>query len=350
MLWFSALLVLLLTGCGAAKQVRRGADEPARNFASYAIGFYNVENLWHPSNDPNNPNDVDFTPEGPYNWTMPKYERKLDNIARVINNMGKDHTPYGAAFIGVAEVENRQVLEDLVQRPMIANLGLKVVHGDSPDRRGIDVGALYNPNIFQLIDYKLYRYPKLEQNPNFTTRDQLRVTGLVAGEKIHVIVMHWPSRYGGKESDYLRTTAAELTLQIMNDLYQEDPEAKIIIMGDLNDDPSDISVIEVLQAKENRNDVPRHGIYNPGIAMHRKGLGTLVYQNKWNFFDQIMVNSNLLEGEGLRYWKMEILSRDFLIKQEGKRKGWPFRAFEENSFIEGYSDHFPVLIYLIKEL
>lgn len=347
-LWLIAVLLLTLSGCGSSKQVQRarGSD---KQYASYAIAFYNVENLWHPSVDPNNPTDNEFTPDGPYNWTMPKYERKLDNLAQVISKLGREHTPYGAAFVGIGEVENRQVLEDLVARPAIANLGLKVIHEDGPDRRGIDVAAVYNPNIFHLISYKYYSYPTLEENPTFVTRDQLLVTGTIAGERIHLIVMHWPSRYGGKTSDYLRTNAAMLTNKIMAEVYEKEPNAKIIIMGDLNDDPVDVSCAEVLKGQERRQDVEPRGLYNPGLSIHKQGIGTLVYQNKWNFFDQMMVNYNLLHLEGLKYWKMEIFSRDFLIRPEGKYKGAPFRSFDGSSFIDGYSDHFPVLIYLIKE-
>lgn len=308
-----------------------------------------MENLWHPSVDPNNPTDWEFTPDGPYNWTPPKYERKLDNIARVVSKLGREHTPYGAAFIGIGEVENRQVLEDLVARPAIAQLGMKVIHEEGPDRRGIDVAAIYNPNLFQLISYKYYTYPTLEDNPTFTTRDQLLVKGILAGEEIHFIVMHWPSRYGGKASDYLRVNAARLTNRIMGDVYQENPNAKIIIMGDLNDDPSDTSCMEVLKGREKKEEVAPRGLYNPALSIHKNGIGTLVYQSKWNFFDQMMVNYNLINGKGLQYWKMEIFSRDFLIRPDGKYKGAPFRSFDGNSFIDGYSDHFPVLIYLIKE-
>lgn len=348
-LWlFSLLIVLLSNGCGTTQQVKHN-DTAHKTYETYAIGFYNVENLWHPSVDPNNPRDTDYIPDGPYNWTMPKYERKLDNLAQVVSKLGRDHTPYGAAFIGIAEIENRQVLEDLVKRPAIADLGLKVIHEEGPDRRGIDVAAIYNPSIFKLISYKCYAYPKLKENPTFVTRDQLLVTGMLAGEKVHFIVMHWPSRYGGKTSDYLRVNAAKLTNRIMDEIYAEDPSAKIIIMGDLNDDPTNVSSLEILKGKETREEVEPRGLYNPALSIYKDGIGTLVYQNKWNFFDQMMVNYNYLHGNGLNYWKMEIFNRDFLITQEGKKKGWPFRSFDGNSFTEGYSDHFPVVIYLVKE-
>lgn len=350
-----AFILLWLSACGVQKGQQSNAKGNGQ-YATYAIAFYNVENLWHPSVDPQNARDRDFIPDGPYQWTTSKYQRKLDNLARVLSQLGREQTPLGPAFIGIAEVENRQVLEDLAARPAVRDMGLKVIHQEGPDHRGIDVAALYNPALFQLQSYKCYAYPKLENNPTFATRDQLRVTGLLAGERVHFIVMHWPSRYGGKTSDYLRVHAARLTLQIMDEIYAEEPDAKIIIMGDMNDDPDNASIEEVLQAKEYKDEVTPHGLYNPARSIHRQGIGTLAYQGKWNFFDQMIVNGNLLrparkdQGGELQYWKMEIFNRSYLIQQEGRYKGAPFRSFQGNTFIDGYSDHFPVLIYLLKPL
>lgn len=343
-----AFVALLAFGsCSTTKQTTRGKD--GREYNAYAIAFYNLENLYDYEDDPNNKGDDDFLPTGPYHWTQAQYERKLDNLARVLSRLGKEVTPYGAAFIGVAEVENRRVLEDLVARDELKSMGLKVIHEDGPDRRGIDVAALYNPNIFKLEGYE-YHTLKIEDNPNFVTRDQLHAYGTLAGEKVHYIVVHWPSRYGGSKSDPLRNAAASLSLDIINSIHAKEPNAKIVLMGDFNDDPTNTSVTEVLQAKRQRSEVPSQGLYNPSASLFEKGIGTLVYQDKWNFFDQIIVSQGLLsEKSKLRLWKMEVFDRDFLVHQEGKRKGYPHRTFLNNSFIDGYSDHFPSIIYLVQE-
>lgn len=348
--WRAIIVVitaLVLGSCGSTKQVARNSD--GKQYNAYAVGFYNLENLFDCDDDPNNTGDDDFLPTGSYRWTQIQYERKLDNLARVLGSLGKEVTPYGAAFIGVAEVENRRVLEDLTQREAVKGMELKVVHEDGPDRRGIDVGALYNPNIFTLEGYE-YHTLKWEEQPDFVTRDQLHAYGYIAGEKVHFIVVHWPSRYGGGASEPLRLVAARLSKQIMDKIYQEEPNAKIIMMGDFNDDPTNRSVTEVLNAKKLRSEVGAQGLYNPAASLLEKGIGTLVYQDSWNFFDQMIVSKGLLtDDQKLRLWKMEVFNRDFLVTQEGKRKGYPHRTFQDNSFIDGYSDHFPVVVYLVQQ-
>lgn len=346
LLWV-LVVALCLGSCGSSRQASHSTD--GKQYSTYAVSFYNMENLFDTEDDPNNTGDNDFLPTGPYRWTQQQYEQKLDNLARVISLLGRENTPYGPAFIGTAEIENRRVLEDLVARDAIKSMGLKVIHEDGPDRRGIDVAALYNPNIFELEGYKTHTF-HWKENPNFTTRDQLHVYGKIAGERIHFIVLHWPSRYGGAKSNPLRNATAALTLEIINGIYAEEPDAKIIVMGDLNDDPINTSVTEVLKAKPRRSEVGFQELYNPSHSLFAKGIGTLVYQNKWNFFDQMIVSHGLLSKESqLRLWKMEVFNRDFLVTPEGKRKGYPHRTFESNSFINGYSDHFPVLLYLVKE-
>lgn len=344
-----SLLLLILASCGTTQQTSRQGAGSDKQYTSYAVAFYNVENLFDTVDDPSNRGDDEFLPTGPYNWTETKYERKLDNIARVISQITREHTPMGPAFIGIAEVENRKVLEDLVSRDAVKNMGLQVIHEDGPDRRGVDVAALYNPNIFTLISYESVPFISLKENPSFVTRDHLHVTGLLGGERIHFIVGHWPSRYGGGASNYLREAAAKTVNGIIAKIYETEPDANIVIMGDLNDDPTNSSVMNVLGAKSKRSEVGYEGLYNPSYSLFQQGVGTLVYQDKWNFFDQMIVSHGLLREPGLRLWKMEVFSPEYLIRQEGRRKGYPHRSFEDNSFIDGYSDHFPVLIYLLRE-
>lgn len=321
-----------------------------KRLAAYGIGFYNVENLFDTEYN-EEINDRDFTPQGAYNWTDAKYQKKLGNIAFVMDRLGKEHLPSGLAVIGVAEVENRRVLEDLVKTKPLKEKGMRVVHYDSPDRRGIDVALLYDPAQFKVTSSKTYPYVH-PTDTGFRTRDQLLVSGILADEPVHVIVAHWPSRYGGERSIPSRERAAEITKHITDSLYNDNAKAKVIFMGDLNDDPVDSSVSIVLNAKRHQKDVKKGGLFNTMWEFYDMGIGSLGYKGQWNLFDQIIVSESLLgeDRSNLKFWKAEIFNRDFLIEKTGKNKGYPHRTFRENSFINGYSDHFPTLIYLVKEL
>lgn len=315
----------------------------------YAVGFYNLENLFDTKRD-ESINDIEFTPQGANNWTEEKYRKKLNNMAFVITQLAKEHTPAGPAILGVSEIENRRVLEDLIKTGNMPSLGYEIVHYDSPDRRGVDVGLLYNPKLFKVTSSKAYPYV-LPDDPEFRTRDQLLVSGYLAGEPFHIIVNHWPSRYGSKSSE-LREFAASLSKHIADSIYNDNPQAKVVIMGDMNDDPVDRSTRVVLDAKKRQEDVKPGGLFNTMWGFFDRGIGTLSYQNKWSLFDQIIISENLLgkDRSTLKFWKAEIFNRDFLLQKEGKQKGYPLRTFSDNKFMNGYSDHLPVLIYLVKEI
>ncbi|MFZ4860941.1 endonuclease/exonuclease/phosphatase family protein [Sphingobacterium sp. Mn56C] len=313
----------------------------------FPVAFYNLENLFDIYDDPNT-NDSEFTPTGANAWTEGKYKQKVNNMARAIRALGSPYSSSGPAVLGVCEIENRNVLEDLIADPQLKDLNLDIVHYDSPDRRGVDVGFIYNKDVFTPFNTHAYPYV-LPTDSSFRTRDQLLVSGTMAGDTLHVIVNHWPSRYGSKSSG-LREFAASITKGICDSIYQVQPGAKIVIMGDLNDDPTDKSVREVLQAKKNIKDVPEQGLYNTMWGFYDRGIGSLSYQGKWNLFDQIIISRPLIDNKnnGLRFVRAEIFNRDFLIQQEGKNKGYPHRTFSQGVFINGYSDHFPTLIYLTK--
>lgn len=314
-----------------------------RPLNAYVIGFYNIENLFDTIDDPNK-NDAQFLPQGDYSWGTLKYTNKLEKIAYAISQM-----PKNLAILGVSEVENINVLEDLVKEPTISNRDLKPILVEGPDRRGVDVGLLYNPKLFTPTNVTSTRITtELE---NFFTRDQLCVSGIIDGEEIHVIVNHWPSRSGGeKRSIPRRAEAARTTKLICDSLFALNPNAKIVVMGDLNDDPIDPSVAKVLGAKAKIEQTNPGELFNATYAFYKKGIGTLAYQDQWNLFDQIIISHAWLnkDRETLSYWKTEIFNKDFLKQQEGKYKGYPLRTHASGVWTNGYSDHFPCLIWVVK--
>ena len=313
------------------------------------IAFYNQENLFDTINDPNI-NDEEFLPNGAMKWGTMKYNSKLENMSRTISLIGTDICPQGVALIGVSEIENRRVLEDLVKQPALAKRSMEIVHYDGPDRRGVDVALLYNPRYFQVTNSKSYRLHT--EDPNFLTRDQLMVSGYLMGEKIHVIVNHWPSRLGGEEaSRSKRNAAAALTKSIADSLFQLDPKAKIVIMGDLNDDPFNESCAKVLGAKKDIDEVKPGGFYNTLWKSLDKGVGSLAYNDQWNLFDQIIISDELAHSDPskLKLWKAEVFNKPFLTQQEGRYKGTPLRTHAGGAWLNEYSDHYPTLIYVVKE-
>ncbi|MDT8346897.1 MAG: endonuclease/exonuclease/phosphatase family protein, partial [Flavobacteriaceae bacterium] len=270
--------------------------------------------------------------------------------ARVISEIGADLSQNAPVILGLSEIENRKVLEDLANEPALLKYDYGIVHFDSPDRRGIDVALLYQKAHFRLIAAKaipLIIYNK-ETGERIYTRDQLVVSGMMGDEKLHFIVNHWPSRRGGEErSRPGRLKAAELNKKIIDSLQATDPYAKIMSMGDFNDDPTNASFKEVLKTHRNPKKVPFMGLYNPMENMLRQGLGTLAYRDGWNLFDQIYMTKPMLEkdSEGWIFYKAGIYNKAYLANPRGQYKGYPFRATEG-----GYSDHFPVYIHIIKDI
>lgn len=313
------------------------------------VAFYNLENLFDTIDNENN--DAEFLPNGTNKWGTMKYVAKLQHMSYAISQIGLDNSPVGPVILGVSEIENRGVLEDLVKQPALKDRSYQIVHYDSPDRRGVDVGLLYNPRFFTVTNSKSYRLHT--EDTTFLTRDQLMVSGYLQGEKIHVIVNHWPSRTGGEErSRPKRNAAAGLTRSIVDSLFRVDPKAKIIVMGDLNDDPFNESCATVLGAKKNAEEVKPGELYNVFWKTLEKGMGSLSYNDQWNLFDQIIISNEFVNGDKskLKFWKSEIFYRNFLIQQEGRYKGTPLRTHSGGVWLNGYSDHLPTLIYLVKEI
>lgn len=322
------------------------------SYEAFSIGFYNVENLFDIKND-ENVRDGEFTPEGRNTWTAERYAIKQENMASVISKLGTDITPDGLACLGVAEVENIGVLEDLVKEPLIADRNYQIIHFDSPDKRGIDVALLYNPTLFTPISSKPYPLLIEIEGKRKYTRDVLLVNGTLKGEEINILVNHWPSRSGGeKRSSPLRKQAAALNVQICDSLFLANPDSKIFIMGDLNDDPSSPSIKKVLKAKKKKELVKENGFFNPMYAMYQKGQGSNAWRDSWSLFDQIIVSEALLDKnqEGLFFHKAIIYKEPKMLQPSGQYKGYPYRTYGNGQFMGGYSDHFPVVTYLLRRI
>ncbi|KAB8155792.1 endonuclease/exonuclease/phosphatase family protein [Kordia sp. TARA_039_SRF] len=322
-----------------------------KQYRVQTIAFYNVENLFDTINDPLK--DDEKSPIMEIQSDRSKiYEDKISKLARVISDIGYDVSRTSPAILGVAEVENRQVLEDLIKDPKLKDEDYAIIHFDSPDKRGIDVGLLYKQGIFQPHSFSKHPLYIYDGDRRVYTRDQLLVSGVLDGDEIHIIVNHWPSRSGGEaRSRPKRVKAAELNKRIIDSLQNVDKNAKIFTMGDLNDDPFNVSLKEVLKAKENRDDVKGKDLFNPMEGMARNGSGTLAYRDGWNLFDQIVMSAPLLEKDfsEYRYYKAGIYNKTYLSNKRGRYKGYPFRSFANGTYTGGYSDHFPVYVHLIKE-
>ena len=371
------LMLIALTMTPAWAQKNKDANKDgSKKIAAYAIGFYNLENLFDTIHAEGK-NDYDFLPDGSYKWNTLKYESKLKNMSRVLAELGTNKIKAGAAVIGVSEVENRNVLVDLLKQESLVNRGYRILHVDSPDRRGVDCAMLYNPRFFTLEDslYVLYIYENEETGPKplgfkqdpatndittlplygdttHITRGFLVGIGTLAGEKLAVIVNHWPSR--GAES-IARENAARQVYALKEALLKKYPGIKIVIEGDLNDDPNNKSVVKELKAVSETKDVKdEHSLYNPWYNMlYKVGQGTLLYNGKWNLFDQIIISGNFINGNDystLTYRGNEVFNRDYLIQQEGKYKGSPLRTTAGGTWMNGFSDHLPTVIYLVKEM
>jgi hypothetical protein len=344
----------------------------AKKYIIHTVAFYNFENLFDTINGPNM--DEEWLPNGVQNWTGKKYKQKLVNLSRVLSEIGTGENQNSPTFIGGAEIENRGVLEDLIKQPKLINSDYGIVHFDSPDKRGIDVALLYQKKHFKPTSYvniPLMIYKKQEakvkkkeeeeatddkvevdnSSERVYTRDQLLVTGFLDGEEVNIIVNHWPSRSGGeKKSAPFREAAGALNRKIIDSLVKINPNAKIITMGDLNDGSYNNSVKVQLGAKLKKSELKAAGdIYNPFEQMAKDGNASLFYRDAGDIFDQIMISEPLTRNDysSFRYWKAGIWNKPYMIQTTGQYKGYPLR----HSMTEiGFSDHFPVYIYLIKEI
>lgn len=349
-----AALLLLMSLSASAQKTQQ----------NYVIGFYNLENLFDTYDDPVK-NDSEFLPEGKNKWTQAKYEKKLHNMAKVIRSMA-DNNKRWHTILGISEIENRLVIEDLVSQPEIADANYQIVHYDSPDRRGVDVALLYKPDQFTYLDSESIPFDfnsdidfSDTDTSYFKTRDILMVHGLIAGEHFAFYVAHLPSRIGGKGGN-LRSRGAEIIYNHSREMEAKYPGIKIVAMGDMNDNPTDDSMVKYLHGQERLENVTPTEFYSPYISMLKAGYGSLCYQGVWSIYDLELVNYNLAhapdgglkiqpvtKNHGKEYYGV-VFKRPWMTTQKGQYKGYPFRTFSNGAFVGGYSDHYPTYIVIGK--
>lgn len=321
-------------------------DEPTKSSKSstHTIAFYNVENLFDIEDDPKT-FDEDFTPTGKLKWTQERYEDKIKKLAKVITSIGdKD----GAEIIGFCEIENEKVLQDLINNPLLKKQGYKYVHYDSPDERGIDVALLYKSSVFEVTFSKNYE-AKLDKDK---TRDILLVSGKLDGEEVHFVVNHWSSRGEGEEkSEPKRMVSALVARKIVDDLEAKNPNAKVLLMGDFNDEPFNESITKGLQAID-KPTLQGKQLFNTLAFLEKQGRGTYNFKGDWNMLDQIIITKGFLSVKKTKGWiyvQGDIYEPDYLKEMTGKYKGNPFRTYVGTKYLGGTSDHFPIYVHLERQ-
>jgi predicted extracellular nuclease len=341
--WFAfASMQVLATG-------PKGEPKPSPDkMKGFTVAFYNMENLFDTEDDPAI-NDEEFLPAGANQWTPERYKRKLNNMAKVIAHLG---TEEGPDVLGMCEVENRKVLEDLITTSDLKKKGYGIVHSNSPDARGIDCALIYKTKRFVPLYSKGYTVP-FPENKDLATRDLLLVKGILDKKHdITFIVNHWPSRRDGQqESAWKRERAAQTLRTVLDSIFTLDPLANIVMMGDFNDEPADPSVNKTLKAGRDSIEACATFLYNCMAPIKAEGRGTLKFKGGWNLFDQMIVSASMITNKSLVHYQKgsaNIYNPDWMRQTDpGDWKDAPKRTFIGKKYIEdGYSDHFPVYITL----
>ena len=348
-------LVIILASCKATvkKDVMPFKPMPQKHHSLIAA-FYNFENFYDTINN-TTIDDEEFLPKGAKHYNSAIYQKKVSNLASVVQKIGADINNDGPAILGAVEIENDTVLQDLIKHPRIKNRGYLFVHENSKDLRGIDVALLYQPKYFRPIAHASLQVqlPSRNKLPYFT-RDILYVKGILLNDTVHIYVNHWPSRRGGqKRSTEARSKAARVCRSHINTILAEDSAAKILVMGDLNDNPSDYSVSHALQSSGGLKMIKKSDLYNPWVEVLAKGNGTLANRDAWGIFDQILVSQNWIpprHAGKLFLGSSHIFKAFFMIEQQGRYKGYPLRTWDGNQFRDGFSDHFPTFLVLLEKI
>ena len=310
-------------------------DMPVRDNMQ-TVAFYNLENLFDITDDKHT-NDNDFLPTSVKKWTSKRYQKKLSKLGFAISNIGRKETGKHPALVGLAEVENASVIEALIESEHLEGCHYDYVHYDSLDERGIDVALLYDTTAFEVITSETFTIQLFDDDgsPDYT-RDILLVSGLLDGENVHIIVNHWSSRCEGeKETEHKRIASSNKVGEVITMLRDDNPDAKIIVIGDFNDDPSSNSIKQL---------VDRFDLYNPMETLRSYNRGTSNYNRQWNLFDQILLSTNFFKSStnAFEFSTANIFDEDYLKLFNGKYKGTPYRTYVGKKYKGGYSDHFPV--------
>jgi len=331
-------------------------DSCIKNEDKIFKGVLNFENLKGRTSYRKHILNDDFTFSGAKLWDKKKFTEKINNLATVISEIGFETTKTPPAIIGLAEIENRQVLEALTSQTKLKSFNYGIVHFNSFDARGIDVALLYQKSRFKLLNSERL-IVEIFSDEGFReyTRDILQVSGELDGELVYFFVNHWPSRRGGEaKSEPRRLKAAKVAKDAMDKIRKENPNAKIILMGDLNDDPINKSIKDVFNTVSKKEKIRAENYFNPMEQLHKKGVGTLAYNDAMNLFDQFLLSPALANPDsdlkGYTYFRANVYSPSYLVAQNGQYKGYPFRSFSGDNYTGGYSDHYPVYTILIKEI
>ncbi|MEI7589388.1 MAG: endonuclease/exonuclease/phosphatase [Chitinophagia bacterium] len=317
------------------------------NAQSIIVGFYNCENFYDTTNQLHVV-DEDFLPNSDKEYNSVAYESKSKHIASVLFQLGQLAKSNGLGLVGLAEIENKIVLNKLLDDPLIRKYHYKYIHFDSKDPRGVDVALIYNPIYFIPYQYKPITLTDATHFTSYATRDILYVKGLLNRSWIHILVNHWPSRRGGETNSISkRIWAATVCRRIIDSVQLADPAAKFLVMGDFNDNPDNQS-LKSLQ------------LINPFFPLYKKGIGSIAFRDSWNLFDQILLSPNWASSKSsealpdslappmpfnnLTTYKPIIYTNPDLIETQGKYRGYPKRTYDGDQFRGGYSDHFPVAL------
>ncbi|WP_203256274.1 endonuclease/exonuclease/phosphatase family protein [Hyunsoonleella ulvae] len=316
-------------------------DIPVRHDMQ-TVAFYNIENLFDLRNSKFT-NDNDFLPNSVKRWTPKRYKNKLRKLGFAISNIGREETGKHPAIIGLAEVENARVLEDLLDSKHLDDLDYDYVHFDSLDERGIDVAMIYDTKVFKPLHTETFSVILTDDDgsPDYT-RDILLVNGNLDGELVHLIVNHWSSRREGQqETEFKRLAASEKVSEIIDGITSKNEDAKIMVLGDFNDDPYNESVKRLTED---------HSLFNPFETLRSFTRGTVKHRRQWFVFDQILISTNFFKSskKEFEFFKANIFDADFLKQFKGHFKGAPFRTYVGKKYKGGYSDHFPVYTILKK--
>lgn len=326
----------------------------SKKYAIRTVAFYNLENLFDTINNPLINDEASPIMQQRGNKSN-VYWDKIEKLSYVISQIGLEKTKTSPAIIGVCEVENKNVLQDLVNSKYLKDKNYQIIHYDSPDKRGIDVALLYQEKYFKPVHHQVFNPNIYRDGRKIYTRDQLLVSGYLDNELMHLIVNHWPSRRGGeKRSRPLREKAAYQNTKIIQQIRDKDENAKILLLGDFNDSPTNFSFKNVLKSKGEKIKLTPNDVFNPYERLHKKGHNTSGYRDNINLFDQILVSYSLVNTaednfSSYKLFSANIFNKSFLITKKGKYKGYPFRSFSYENYTGGYSDHYPVYVYLIKE-